>query len=195
MRRVLVDHARRAQAHKRGENPIGLSLDSIEAGVDVRHELVDLDAALTKLAAQAPQPARVVELRYFGGLSIEDTGALRRRVSGFADGQLGDASGDGWPDPGSVHQRFRHGCRGGGRRTLRAAAHTAHACCGTSSAATGRARIQIDNVVLSGPGAATIPVSLNFHLRGTLASNPDFGQAWVVLYVALSGLGGSNDTT
>jgi RNA polymerase sigma-70 factor (ECF subfamily) len=122
MRRVLVDHARRAQAHKRGENPIGLSLDSIEAGVDVRHELVDLDAALTKLAAQAPQPARVVELRYFGGLSIEDTGALRRRVSGFADGQLGDASGDGWPDPGSVHQRFRHGCRGGGRR------HTASGC-------------------------------------------------------------------
>jgi hypothetical protein len=76
--------------------------------------------------------------------------------------------------------------------TLRAAAHTAHACCGTSSAATGRARIQIDNVVLSGPGAATIPVSLNFQLRGTIASNPDFGQAGVVLYVALSGLGGTS---
>jgi len=76
--------------------------------------------------------------------------------------------------------------------TLRAAAHTAHACCGTSSAATGRGRIQIDNVVLSGPGAATIPVSLNFHLRGSIASNPDFGQAGIVLYVALSGLGGTS---
>lgn len=73
MRRVLVDHARRAQAHKRGENPIVLSLDAIDAGVEVRHELVDLDAALTRLAAHAPQPAKVVELRYFGGLSIEDT--------------------------------------------------------------------------------------------------------------------------
>ena len=72
MRRVLVDHARRASAQKRGQDPIVLSLDSIDA-VDVRHELVDLDVALTKLAEHAPQPARVVELRYFGGLSIEDT--------------------------------------------------------------------------------------------------------------------------
>ena len=73
MRRVLVDHARRTQAQKRGQDPVVVSLDTIDAGVDVRHELVDLDAALTKLAEHAPQPARVVELRYFGGLSIEDT--------------------------------------------------------------------------------------------------------------------------
>jgi len=73
MRRVLVDHARRGQASKRGRNPVLLSLESIDAGVEVRHELVDLDAALTRLAAAAPQPARVVELRYFGGMSIDET--------------------------------------------------------------------------------------------------------------------------
>ena len=73
MRRVLVDHARRELAGKRGLRPIVLSLDGIDKGVEVRHELVDLDAALTKLAVQAERAARVVELRYFGGLSIDET--------------------------------------------------------------------------------------------------------------------------
>jgi RNA polymerase sigma factor (sigma-70 family) len=43
--------------------------------VDLRKDLVALDEALTRLGAEAPQPARVVELRYFGGLSIEETAA------------------------------------------------------------------------------------------------------------------------
>jgi RNA polymerase sigma factor (TIGR02999 family) len=73
MRRILVDHARRGQAHKRGQNPIVVSLASTDVGVEVRPELVDLDGALTKLEAEAPRPARVVELRYFGGLSIDET--------------------------------------------------------------------------------------------------------------------------
>lgn len=73
MRRILVDHARRALANKRGQRPIVLSLDGIDAGVEVRQELVELDAALTKLAAHSERAARVVELRYFGGLSIEET--------------------------------------------------------------------------------------------------------------------------
>jgi len=60
-------------ASKRGQRPIVLSLEGIDAGVEVRHELVDLDAALTKLAVHAERAARVVELRYFGGLSIDET--------------------------------------------------------------------------------------------------------------------------
>ena len=73
MRRILVDHARRELAGKRGQRPLVLSLDGIDAGVEMRHELVDLDVALTKLAAHAERAARVVELRYFGGLSIDET--------------------------------------------------------------------------------------------------------------------------
>ena len=73
MRRILVDHARRGLTHKRGQRPIVLSLDTMELGVELRQELVDLDAALTKLAAEAPRAARTVELRYFGGLSIDET--------------------------------------------------------------------------------------------------------------------------
>jgi RNA polymerase sigma factor (TIGR02999 family) len=73
MRRILVDHARRRRAQKRGDDPAMVSLDSIDAGVDLRRDIVALDEALTRLAAEAPQPARVVELRYFGGLSIDET--------------------------------------------------------------------------------------------------------------------------
>jgi RNA polymerase sigma factor (TIGR02999 family) len=73
MRRILVDHARRQWASKRGQRPVVLSLDGVEAGVELRPELVDLDDALTRLAAQAERAARVVELRYFGGLTIEET--------------------------------------------------------------------------------------------------------------------------
>ncbi len=76
MRRVLVDHARRGLAHKRGQRPVVLSLDGIDASVVGQQELVDLDAALTKLAAQSERAARVVELRYFGGLSIAETAEL-----------------------------------------------------------------------------------------------------------------------
>ena len=71
--------------------------------------------------------------------------------------------------------------------TLRASSQSAHECCGTSSGATGRARIQIENVVITGPAAPSIPVSLNFRMRGTLASHPNFGQAGVFLFVRLSG--------
>ena len=73
MRRILVDHARRRRAQKRGDKPVMVTLDSIEVGVDLRQDLGALDEALTRLAAAAPQPARVVELRYFGGLSIDET--------------------------------------------------------------------------------------------------------------------------
>jgi RNA polymerase sigma factor (TIGR02999 family) len=72
MRRILVDAARKRQARKRGRRPALVDLDSAAVGVDLREDLVALDDALERLAAVAPLPARVVELRYFGGLSAAD---------------------------------------------------------------------------------------------------------------------------
>lgn len=72
MRRILVDHARRRYAGKRGQNPVIVDLEGLSVGVDLREDLVALDDALERLAAEAPQPARVVELRYFGGMSIDE---------------------------------------------------------------------------------------------------------------------------
>src|SRR5262245_43368779 len=74
MRRVLVDHARRRNAAKRGGPEKAEWPDTTtEPSIDVRMDLVALDEALDKLALFAPDKAKVVELRYFGGLSIEET--------------------------------------------------------------------------------------------------------------------------
>ncbi|HEX8708188.1 MAG TPA: sigma-70 family RNA polymerase sigma factor [Pyrinomonadaceae bacterium] len=73
MRRILVDHARGHQAEKRGSGQ-KLSLDDVlEVGIDQEFDLVALDDALNKLAEMDPQKSRIVELRFFGGLSIEET--------------------------------------------------------------------------------------------------------------------------
>jgi len=77
MRRILLMHARRIHAAKRGGSAARISLD--EAVIFTRDhsaELVALDALLTRLAALDPQQARVVELRFFGGLSVEETAEL-----------------------------------------------------------------------------------------------------------------------
>ena len=77
MRRVLVDHAREQGAAKRGAGATVASLDeAAERGIDLRFDLVCLDDALNRLAALAPQPARVVELRYFGGLTVDEAAAV-----------------------------------------------------------------------------------------------------------------------
>ena len=77
MRRVLVDHARARAAAKRGDGCTRIAWDdapepSSQPDVDV----LALDEALDRLAALDTRQARVVELRYFGGLSAEETGAL-----------------------------------------------------------------------------------------------------------------------
>jgi RNA polymerase sigma-70 factor, ECF subfamily len=73
MRRILVDHARRKQAGKR-EGGDRVTLDESVAEAPQRSvDLIALDDALTKLAALDPRQARVVELRFFGGLDIEQT--------------------------------------------------------------------------------------------------------------------------
>ena len=74
MRRLLVDHARKHNAEKRGPDFQKLSLDeNIDRAVERSAELIALDDALKTLATFDAQKARMVELRYFGGLSIEET--------------------------------------------------------------------------------------------------------------------------
>ena len=72
MRRILVDHARSRAAKKRG-GPLRVTLDERHAvATPAGPDLLDLDAALSELAAFDPRQARLVELRYFTGLPIED---------------------------------------------------------------------------------------------------------------------------
>ena len=77
MRRVLVEAARRRHADKRGGDASHVALDeAFIPAPDRGADLVALDEALERLAALAPRKARVVELRYFGGLSVEETAAV-----------------------------------------------------------------------------------------------------------------------
>lgn len=74
MRRVLIDHARSKQAAKRGGSGIQVTLEDATAPAEERGmDLLALDEALSRLAALDPQQAKVVELRYFTGLGIEET--------------------------------------------------------------------------------------------------------------------------
>ena len=74
MRRILVDHARQNLAAKRGSGGIKLPLDdAINLTEERATDLIALDDALTALAEFDPQKSRLVELRYFAGLSVEDT--------------------------------------------------------------------------------------------------------------------------
>ena len=76
MRRILVDHARKARSIKRGGG-FQISLERLgEPAVERSPDLIALDDALTGLAAIDPGKARIVELRYFGGLSLEETAAV-----------------------------------------------------------------------------------------------------------------------
>jgi RNA polymerase sigma factor (TIGR02999 family) len=73
MRRILVDNARRKQREKHGGGQTRIDLEAAQpAAPDPRDDLVALDAALTKLAAEEPQAAKLVELRHFAGLTIPE---------------------------------------------------------------------------------------------------------------------------
>ena len=77
MRHILVDHARSRQAAKRGGSAIRLPLEEaivVQQGQDL--DFVALDEALTRLAEIDPQQIQVVELRFFSGLSVEETAKL-----------------------------------------------------------------------------------------------------------------------
>lgn len=74
MRRILVDHARAKKAAKRGGGQRGLALDETVAVFEERAvDLVALDEALERLRALDEQKMRIVELRFFGGLTSEET--------------------------------------------------------------------------------------------------------------------------
>jgi len=74
MRHILIDHARARARDKRGGGAIQVSLNDV-AVVDAgpAEDVVALDEALTELETLDPQKGRIVELRYFGGLTIEET--------------------------------------------------------------------------------------------------------------------------
>lgn len=74
MRRVLVDAARARQAEKRGGEMVRVTfVEEIAGGDDPATELVNVDEALDALAQLDPRKGKVVELRFFGGLSLEET--------------------------------------------------------------------------------------------------------------------------
>lgn len=75
MRRILVDHARANQAHKRGEGWQAVSLDeAILPAPDRGSQILALDEALTRLAKLDERQSKIVELRFFAGMSEEETG-------------------------------------------------------------------------------------------------------------------------
>ena len=83
MRRILVDHARRRRARKRGDGVRPLALDDRDAApaASTEREPIDvlvLNDALERLAELDERQARIVELRYFAGLNIEDTAEALR---------------------------------------------------------------------------------------------------------------------
>jgi RNA polymerase sigma factor (TIGR02999 family) len=74
MRRLLVERARARHAHKRGGDQVQVTLEEQMAAAEPsRVDVIALDRALTALAAVDRQQARVVELRFFGGLTVEET--------------------------------------------------------------------------------------------------------------------------
>ena len=74
MRRIMVDRARERRALKRGGDAMKVGLDeAVLVSEERAEELLALDEALEKLAAQDPRKGQIVELRYFGGLTTEET--------------------------------------------------------------------------------------------------------------------------
>jgi len=74
MRLILVDHARLKHRDKRGGGQANLSLEhALTSALERPASLVDLDDALTALAKFDPRKSRIIEMRYFGGMSLEES--------------------------------------------------------------------------------------------------------------------------
>jgi RNA polymerase sigma factor (TIGR02999 family) len=79
MRHILVDHARRHRYGKRGGGAAHVPIDEVAIVCDERAvELIALDDALTRLAAIDERKSQIVELRFFGGLTVEETAELMK---------------------------------------------------------------------------------------------------------------------
>jgi RNA polymerase sigma factor (TIGR02999 family) len=78
MRNVLVDYARKALADKRGrgERPLRFDEEAYSVNVEKGWEILALEDGLSDLAALDPELARLVELRFFGGLTVEETAEI-----------------------------------------------------------------------------------------------------------------------
>jgi RNA polymerase sigma factor (TIGR02999 family) len=75
MRRILVENARRKQAVKHGGGQRRVPLEEFHRVTESPEDLLDLDGALTRFAAEEPDKARLVQLRFFAGLSTPDAAA------------------------------------------------------------------------------------------------------------------------
>lgn len=75
MRRILVDHARARLAEKRGADPLFVSLDAATTSAEEVpvSDVLAIDEALVRLAAYDPEQVRIIELRFFAGLTVEET--------------------------------------------------------------------------------------------------------------------------
>ena len=74
MRRILIDHARRSNSDKRGGGQAAVTLGAAAAAIDVdAARLVELDDAFEQLGREDSTAAEVTKLRFFGGLSVEET--------------------------------------------------------------------------------------------------------------------------
>jgi RNA polymerase sigma factor (TIGR02999 family) len=76
MRRILVDHARRKHAQKRGGGMHRVTLEGVPEDFSPRVDLLDIHEALERLAGLDERAARVVELRFFAGMSMEEVAAV-----------------------------------------------------------------------------------------------------------------------
>lgn len=73
MRRILIDHARNYRYQKRGGGALRVSLDDVAVLNDPASDFMALDEALTRLAVIDSRKSQIVELRFFGGLTVEET--------------------------------------------------------------------------------------------------------------------------
>jgi len=72
MRRILVDHARKRVAAKRGSDPVRMDLEELPDAVAIDLDFVEFDRLLQRFEGLEPRSGRLVELRFFGGLSVEE---------------------------------------------------------------------------------------------------------------------------
>ena len=76
MRRILVDHARARQTGKRGGDVVKIALADVDVPAEEDLDLIALDEALKNLVVLEARQARIVELRFFGGLTVEEIAGL-----------------------------------------------------------------------------------------------------------------------
>jgi len=76
MRRILVDHARRRGAAKRGSDGVKVDLDGVAEAADTELDFEEFDQVLQRYEKLDPRSGRLVELRFFGGLSIEEAATV-----------------------------------------------------------------------------------------------------------------------